>query len=177
MSISPSVDRRGDRDRTSSRVSDEEKENDMRTEGNLNSRNNVSERLLYWIPTGLVALFTLLGGVGSVMRGDSTLAMLHHLGYPEYFAVLLGIAKILGAIALVAPVSRTLREWAYAGLTFDVIAAIVSIGAVGDPIGHVAFPVVFLGLVQLSFWVWRRRGAHATVESAVSAAAPVPALS
>jgi uncharacterized membrane protein len=80
-----------------------------------------------------------------------------HLGYPDYFATLLGVAKVLGALALVVPVPRTLREWAYAGLTFDVIAAMVSIVAVGDPITHVALPIVFLGMVLLSFWSWQRR--------------------
>jgi hypothetical protein len=117
----------------------------------------IAKALLYWVPTSLVALGAFLGGVSSVLRVDSAVASIHHLGYPEYFAVLLGVAKLLGAVALLAPVSRTLREWAYAGFSFDAIAAMVSIAAVGDPIGQTVGPAVFLGLVQLSYWVWRSR--------------------
>jgi hypothetical protein len=119
----------------------------------------IARALLYWVPTCLVAFVAALGGVSSVLKVDSAIASIHHLGYPEYFAVLLGVAKLLGAAAMLAPVPRTLREWAYAGFTFDAIAATVSITAVGDPIGQAVGPVIFLGFVQVSYWVWRSRTA------------------
>jgi DoxX-like family len=63
-------------------------------------------------------------------------------GYPDYVRPLVGIAKIAGAVALVARRLPTLREWAYAGLTFDLVLAVASHALAGDSIAHVA-PAVF----------------------------------
>jgi hypothetical protein len=79
----------------------------------------------------------------------------HRLGYPEYFAMLLGTAQLLGVLAILAPVPRTLREWAYAGFTFDASAAIVSLLAVGSPISHVLPAAIALPLVLTSHRAWR----------------------
>jgi RNA polymerase sigma-70 factor (ECF subfamily) len=56
-----------------------------------------------------------------------------------------------------APVPRTLREWAYAGLTFDLMGAAFSHGSVGDPLGNVVTPLVALAVLHLSYWAWRHR--------------------
>lgn len=69
----------------------------------------------------------------------------------------MGIAQLLGVVALFAPVPRTLREWAYAGFTFDIGAAILSILSVGDPLSHVILPLYALTMLQLSYFAWRRR--------------------
>jgi hypothetical protein len=114
-------------------------------------------RLLYWIPTALIALVSASGGVFDALQTESALQVFHHLGYPNYFSTILGVAKVLGVVALLAPVPRTLREWAYAGFTFDVGGAILSIIAVGDPPSHLAIPLVFLAMLQLSYFTWRRR--------------------
>jgi hypothetical protein len=113
-------------------------------------------RLLYWIPTALIALVMAGGGLGDALRTESGLHVFHHLGYPDYFATILGVAKLLGVVALLAPVPRTLREWAYAGFTFDVGGAILSILAVGEPPSHVAIPLFALAMLQLSYFAWRR---------------------
>lgn len=115
--------------------------------------------LLYWIPTALVVFIAVAGGVTDAIRTASALEIFRHLGYPDYFATLLGSAKVLGGLALVTPVPRVLREWAYAGLTFDVIAAAISAAAVGDPIAGatIVVPVVVLALTLVSYVMWRRR--------------------
>ncbi|SRR5712691_3712006 len=114
-------------------------------------------RLLYWIPTGLIVLVSASGGVFDALQTQSALEVFHHLGYPNYFSTILGVAKLLGVVALLAPVPRALREWAYAGFTFDAGGAILSIIAVGDPPGHLAIPLFFLAMLQLSYFAWRRR--------------------
>ena len=113
--------------------------------------------LVYWIPTGLVALNWTFGGVSTLLRTTSSMEVFSRLGYPEYFAALLGTAQILGVVAILAPVPRVLREWAYAGLTFDVTAAIFSLLAVGVPTRHVGIPVFALALVLTSYLAWRER--------------------
>jgi len=116
-------------------------------------------KLLYWISTGLIALFMAASAIPDVLRVEAALTIIRHLGYPDYFLTLLGVAKLLGVVALVAPVPRTLREWAYAGLTFDLIAAAISHASVGDPIGNVLTPLVALAVLHASYSGWRHREA------------------
>jgi hypothetical protein len=130
-------------------------------------------RLLYWIPTAQIALVMAGGGLIDALQTESALNVFRHLGYPDYFSIILGGAKVLGVVALLAPVPRTLREWAYAGFTFDVSAAILSILAVGDPLSHIAIPLYALAMLQLSYFAWRRRERAAS--SSPLAPAPQPA--
>jgi predicted cation transporter len=114
-------------------------------------------RLLYWISTAQIALVMVGGGMSDALRTESALLVMRHLGYPDYFSTILGVAQVLGAIALLAPVPRAVREWAYAGFTVDIGAAILSILAVGDPLRHVAIPLYAFAMLQLSYFAWRRR--------------------
>ena len=118
---------------------------------------NSKINLTYWIPTLLIALNWTFGGITSLLKTESSMEVFRRLGYPGYFAVMLGIAQLLGVIAILAPVPRRLREWAYAGLTFDVAAAIVSLLAIGTPIWQVSIPVIALILVLTSYVAWRWR--------------------
>ncbi len=110
----------------------------------------------YWVPTVLVALVSVPGGFLDAIQTSQALEVFRHLGYPAYFSTLLGVAKVLGGLAILIPVPRLLREWAYAGLIFDVTGGIVSILASGDGLRNAAFPVVFLGLAIASYRAWRK---------------------
>jgi len=118
-------------------------------------KQDLKSRLAYWIPTGFVALNWTFGAIASLTKAKVSMDVFRHLGYPAYFATLLGSAQLLGVIAIVAPVPRTVREWAYAGLTFDVVAAIFSILAVGSPITKVSFPVTAAAVLLLSYRGWK----------------------
>jgi hypothetical protein len=130
-----------------------------RPAANATPRRSLGRKLAYWVPLVLVVLNAVGGGLLDAFRWPSGMAVFYHLGYPDYFATLLGTAKVLGGLALVAPVSRTLREWAYAGLVFDSSAAVISILAVGDPVPHVIIPTSYLVLTIVSFRAWRARSA------------------
>jgi hypothetical protein len=119
--------------------------------------------VVYWMTTSLVFLLMLQGGIMEAIRSPSALEVFRVLGYPTYFATLLGVAKVLGAAAIVLPVPRTLREWAYAGFTFDVGSAVVSIIASGLADWSLSIPVIALAFVQASYWSWRRREGSARV--------------
>ena len=108
----------------------------------------------YWLTTILGPASFLIGGFLGVTRDPQMLVTMHHLGYPDYFATLLGAWKILGALAVVAPGLPRLKEWAYAGFFFELTAAAASRAAVGDGLGHIAGPLAFLGLVAAS-WALR----------------------
>src|SRR5262249_8151408 len=113
-------------------------------------------KLVYWLTTIPLLFFMAGGGVADALHVESARTIISHLGYPDYFMTLIRVAKVLGGIALLAAVPRSLREWAYAGFTFDLIAAAFSHATVGDSLDRVMTPVVLLALTQVSYWAWRQ---------------------
>jgi hypothetical protein len=109
------------------------------------------QRLGYWFCTGLIALWLVPSGVLDIMRAPAVVDILHHLGYASYVGVILGVGKLLAIAAILYPKTRLLREWAYAGISFDLIGAIVSHLSVHDPPGIVIYPVVALALAAGSY--------------------------
>lgn len=122
--------------------------------------------IAFWTVTIFGPASFVVGGVLNMKGGPEVAATMQHLGYPPYFAAMLGACKLIGALTIAAPGLPRLKEWAYAGFVFDLIAASVSRAAVGDGVGDIAAPLVFLGLV-LASWAWRptsrRFAQHATV--------------
>src|SRR4029450_4188519 len=80
----------------------------------------------YWATTGLVAIAFASSGAANLTRSSGVLAGMTHLGYPSYLATVLGVWQLLGAAAIVVPGFPRLKEWAYAGMFFDLSGAIVS---------------------------------------------------
>lgn len=124
----------------------------------------------YWVTTGLTALAMGTGGVLDVLGAPDILATMAHLGYPAYVATLIGVWKILGTAAILAPGFPRLKEWAYAGVMLDLTGAAVSHAAVGDGAGAVLTPLVLLAFMFGS-WALRPdsrklRAADKTPESA-----------
>jgi hypothetical protein len=141
-------------------------------------RNTRTTNIVYWVTTALVALMMLQGGISEILRTEGSVQVMRALGYPDYLNTILGIAKLLGVAALLLPVPRTLREWAYAGFTFDVGGAIASFVAIGAVNVTLLIPIFSLALVLTSYWSWRRREAMAgmTAQPTVArgvAAAPI----
>ena len=108
-----------------------------------------------WTTTGLFAVTMTVSGLSFIVGPPSIAAMVHHLGYPQYLRVLIGIAKLLGVSAVLIPGFPTLREWAYAGFTFLLLAAISSHLASGDGLGRALPAALVLGL-SLASRRWRR---------------------
>lgn len=122
----------------------------------------------YWTTTTLIALAFLTGGAAYLARVDEPVRGLADLGYPAYFVTILGTWKVLGALAILAPRLPRLKEWAYAGMAFDLTGAAFSHGAVGHPAAKVIVPLVLLGIAAAS-WALRpasRRLGPATGEPA-----------
>ena len=108
----------------------------------------------YWVVTGLLAAGMGFGGVMDLMAPPAAAAGFEHLGYPVPLLTLLGIAKVLGVVAILAPGFARLKEWAYAGMAFDVIGAAWSHALSGDPLGQwLPFILLFLGLVFGSYFL------------------------
>lgn len=90
--------------------------------------------IFYWVFTGLFAFLMLGSSIPDIMSSPVAVQGMHHeLGYPAYFIPFIGVAKLLGVIAILVPGFPRIKEWAYAGLSFDLIGATYSIIAVGKP--------------------------------------------
>lgn len=95
----------------------------------------------YWIFTGLTIVLIGLGAVMDALSTPDAIAVFKHLGYPLYLLPFLGIAKILGLIAILIPGLPRIKEWAYAGLVFDLSGAFYSSICSGDPLSK-CFPIL-----------------------------------
>ncbi len=82
---------------------------------------------LYWVFTGLFSLLMIFSAVGGLQPSQQAIELIHdQLGYPVYFIQFISFAKLIGAIAILIPQFKRIKEWAYAGLFFDLTAAIYS---------------------------------------------------
>ncbi|HRD51453.1 MAG TPA: DoxX family protein [Flavobacteriales bacterium] len=115
--------------------------------------------LTYWIITALFSAFMLFSSYGGITLMPEAVAMLHdHLGYPIYFIKLISYAKVLGAIAILLPmVPARVKEWAYFGFFIDLMAAIVSSAAVGDPIASWAPMFLFVSVLMWAHVLHHKR--------------------
>lgn len=113
--------------------------------------------ILYWTFTGLFALSMFFSGIQNAMVTADSVALFSHLGYPTYVSPFLGIAKILGAIGILIPGYPRLKEWAYAGLFFDLVGATYSsIMTDGFQLPMLGM-LIFFGLFGLSYLYHRKR--------------------
>lgn len=127
----------------------------------------------YWISTGLIALLFTYSGIIDLTRSPQVMEGMHILGYPDYFASILGTWKLLGVVAVLAPGLPRLKEWAYAGMFFDLTGAALSHAFAGDPAGKVVTPLI-LSSVLFASWALRS-GARAWPLTAAATPASAPA--
>ena len=106
----------------------------------------------YWITTALFVLAMGGSGMADLVHAPPIVEGFGHLGYPEYLMTLLGVWKMLGIVAILAPGLPRLKEWAYAGFFFELTGAAFSHVAAG--VGSPAAPLV-LALLTLASWALR----------------------
>ncbi len=112
----------------------------------------MNKRLVgYWLVTVLFCLAMTAGGTMNLMRAEMQKEAMTALGYPDYLMTILGVAKILGVIALLIPGVPLLKEWAYAGFTFDLSGAASSHAFVGDSPAEMLVPLVILSIAIASY--------------------------
>lgn len=111
------------------------------------------DKIFYWATTGLVATSFLLSSFMYLGQNVELMNSFKALGFPAYFVMLLGVAKLAGSLAIINPWYDMLKEWAYAGFTFTLVGATYTHIATGTPF---VAPVVFLALVGISYFFRRR---------------------
>jgi hypothetical protein len=108
-------------------------------------------KIIYWTTTVLIFLFE---GVIPALTSHTPLAIegIKHLGYPDYFRVMLTVFKVTGALVLILPMLKgRFKEWAYAGFGIVFLAAAVSHYAVDGFNGQTIFPLVLFGILTASY--------------------------
>lgn len=110
----------------------------------------MARKVTYWLTTILLAALSVLAAYGYLSGSPQSIEGFAHVGYPQQLRIILGIAKPLGAIALIVPGMVKLKEWAYAGFTFAWISAFIAHYLAKD--GAKAFaPLVFLLILAISY--------------------------
>ncbi len=114
-------------------------------------------KIVYWSSTILFAGFMGMSAIRNIMiTEDSVDLIVKQLGYPTYMLTFLGIAKLLGSIGILAPIPPRLKEWAYAGLFFDLVGATYSNIAVAGFQPSILGMLIFFALIGLSYGSYHR---------------------
>jgi uncharacterized membrane protein YphA (DoxX/SURF4 family) len=111
-------------------------------------------KIFFWTATVIIFLFEGLMPLGTLLFApEYATAGTKPLGYPDYFAHALIICKVLGATAILLPqVPGKVKEWAYAGLTFNLIFAFISHANVDKNMSYMVMPLVILGILAVSYF-------------------------
>ena len=110
--------------------------------------------VVYWVTTAFVVFNILSGGLAELAQLQGNAEGMRALGYPLYVMTILGMWKVLGSIALLAPRFPRLKEWAYAGIFFNMSGAAISHIVVGDEAWH-AYYTASIAIVTLVSWALR----------------------
>ncbi|MEZ0277432.1 MAG: DoxX family protein [Roseimicrobium sp.] len=120
-----------------------------------------TKKIIYWIATLWLSLGMLTSGVLQLLQMKDGVDVIVHLGYPAYLGTVLGVWKILGVAAVLAPGFPLLKEWAYAGFFFVASGAVFSHVVSHHPVGEV-FPGVLLLVLTVVSWYTRPAGRRLT---------------
>jgi hypothetical protein len=101
-----------------------------------------------------IAMF--MDGIGGVTRAEAGVEVMKHLGYPVYVLSIFGVAKLLGALAILQNRIKNVKEWAYAGFLFTFIGAIMSRAFVGDEIGLLIPPLIMIVYLATTYVFWKK---------------------
>jgi uncharacterized membrane protein YphA (DoxX/SURF4 family) len=110
--------------------------------------------IAFWVVTPLVCFAFVFSGIANLAHFPNIVRGMAHLGYPAYFSTILGVWKVLGALCVAAPGLLRPKEWAYAGMIFDLTGAVISRIVVGDGAPGVIPPLLVALLVAAS-WALR----------------------
>ena len=120
----------------------------------------MSKKVIYVTSTAILVLEVLAGAFMDLARLPLVVQDVQSIGYPTYILYIVGVWKVLAVGALLWPRLPRLREWAYAGIFFEMSGAAASHVLAGDPIGKYAAPLVFTFLTLVSWRFQPGRGSH-----------------
>ena len=114
-------------------------------------------KIFYWIFTSLFAFLMLGSAIPDIFSAQVAVEGFKQIGMPAYLLPFLGIAKLLGVVAILRPGNSRIKEWAYAGLVFDLLGATYSIIASGQATANWIFMALPLVLAAASYIFYHKR--------------------
>ena len=122
-------------------------------------------KIIFWVVTGLLAVMLGIGSVYDAISAPEAVEHVTRIGYPAYIVPFLGFAKILGLIAILVPGYPRIKEWAYAGIFYDLLGAFYSHIAFGDGPDMWAGFIIGFALIAVSYIYYHKlqRQSFATV--------------
>lgn len=113
-------------------------------------------KIACWVATLIFALLMVMDGIGGITRQEAGVEVMKLLGYPIYFLSISGIAKILGAVAIVQNHFKTIKEWAYAGVAVNLYGASMSWFFAGGGAFEMVFPIIVFGMMLIPYLLWKK---------------------
>ena len=121
-----------------------------------------TNNLVYWISTIIFAALMVFSAIGGLKPTQQAIQLIHDgLGYPVYFIQFISIAKLLGAIIILIPGSGRIKDWAYAGLFFDLAGAVysgIATSAKFNPLLLTMLIWIVPGILSYYFWLKKIKG-------------------
>ena len=109
------------------------------------------DKIIYWISTGLFALLMLFSSIGHITSSPEAITFMNQIGYPAYILPFLGWAKVLGIIGILVPGFPRIKEWSYAGLTYDLLGALFSVIMVNGIRMEMSFFILIFAFMIVSY--------------------------
>ena len=119
-----------------------------------------ASNIIYWISTILFAGLMIFSAAGGLQPTQQAIQLIHdQLGYPVYFIPFISVAKVIASIVILIPaIGRSVKEWAYAGLFFDLAGAIysgIAVAGTFDP--RMIGMLIWIVPGVVSYYCWRKR--------------------
>jgi len=115
----------------------------------FNNKNLKTVKIIYWITTGLIALFELGGAL--FMNSEAAIQGMQHLGLPDWFRWEVSIGHLIGGILLIVPVPKRIKEWTYVAFGIDFISASIAYFAIDGVTGNAFSPLIMMVLLIISY--------------------------
>ncbi|MGN6803674.1 MAG: DoxX family protein [Ginsengibacter sp.] len=119
-----------------------------------NSKQTKINKIIFWISTGLIALFELSGAM--FMNSQMAIDGMHHLQLPDWFRWEVSIGHLIGGFLLVIPVGRRIKEWVYVAFGIDFISAFIAYLSIDGWVGNTISPLVMLTLLVVSYTYYHK---------------------
>ncbi len=113
--------------------------------------------IAYWVFTGIFGALMLFSAIPDIISSPEAIVFFEKMGYPAYISPFLGVAKTLGVIAILVPGFPRIKEWAYAGLFFDLIGATYSMMMSKIPEGSPVAMLMFILPGIASYYFYHKR--------------------
>ena len=112
-------------------------------------KNNKKDKIIYWIATGLIALFELSGSL--FINSEMAKEGMRHLGLPDWFRWEVSIGHLIGAILLIIPLNKRIKEWVYVAFGIDFISAVIAYLSIEGLTVNFLSPLISFGVLVISY--------------------------